>query len=168
MGDGCSRPIRSNALIIVRSVRTIGKPSLLRGTHELVGFDVPRDIRSSSTAHLFTRREACSCRRAAVERNSSTSFRSSSNVGLVCATAFIMSHGNSKSESTRNTLLARSILNPIYLKILNLEDTPKHTGPSRLRDREACCLHQLVFFTQFRAGQSDCPTDARCCTQKVG
>ena len=98
MGDGCSRPIRSNALIIVRSVRTIGKPSSPRGTHELVGFDVPRDIRSSSTEHLSTRREACFIRRAAVERNSLTSVRSFSDVGLVCSTAFIMSHGGCKSE----------------------------------------------------------------------
>jgi len=34
----------------------------------------------------------------AVERNSLTSTRSSSDVGLVCATAFIMSHGAAKAR----------------------------------------------------------------------
>jgi hypothetical protein len=51
------------------------------------GFDVPRDTRSSNSAHLSARREACSIRRAAVERNSLSSARSSSDVRLVCATA---------------------------------------------------------------------------------
>src|SRR5215469_16621275 len=52
MGDGCSRPIRSNALIIVRSVRTIGKHSSRRGTHELVGFDF-REISDLLVLHTF-------------------------------------------------------------------------------------------------------------------
>src|SRR5215469_16596549 len=41
-----------NALIIVRSVRTIGKPSSLRGTHELVGFDF-REISDLLALHTF-------------------------------------------------------------------------------------------------------------------
>jgi hypothetical protein len=72
--------------------------SAVHDGHDFVGFDVPRDMRSSNAAHLSTRREACSIRRAAVERNSFASARSSSDVGLVCATAFIMSQGCCKSE----------------------------------------------------------------------
>jgi len=41
----------------------------------------------------------------------------------------------------RREFLKRSVvstlLNAIYWNILNLEDTLKHTAPSRLRDREA-------------------------------
>src|SRR5215467_12936702 len=49
VGESCSRPIRSNAVIIVRSVRTIGKPRVEMPAalcHDLVDFSVPRDMRS--------------------------------------------------------------------------------------------------------------------------
>src|SRR5262249_49208938 len=49
--------------------------------------------------HFSRRREACSIRRAAVECNSLTSARNPSNVGLVCATVFIMAHGGCKGEA---------------------------------------------------------------------
>jgi hypothetical protein len=138
LGESCSRPIRSNALVIVRARRTIRNSirRAVRHDHDLVGFDVPRDMRSSNSAHRSTRRDACSIRRAAVERNSLTSGRSSSDVGLVCATAFIMSHGDCKSEALRSPGFSHDHGRDI-LMILNLEDTPKHTAPLRLRDREA-------------------------------
>jgi len=54
-----------------------------RDVHDFVGFKVPRDMKPSHCARLSTRREACSNRRAVVERNSLTSTRSSSAVDLV-------------------------------------------------------------------------------------
>ena len=66
--------------------------------YDFAGFDVPRDTRSSSSAHLPIRREACSIRRAAVERKSLTSARNSSDVGLVCAIAFFMPQGIAKMK----------------------------------------------------------------------
>jgi hypothetical protein len=58
--------------------------------HDFGGFDVPRDIRSSSSAHLSIRREACPIRRVAFERKSSSSAHNSSDVGLLFAIGFIM------------------------------------------------------------------------------
>jgi hypothetical protein len=96
--------------------------------HDLVGFDVPREIRSSSSAHLSTRREACPCRRAAVERNSS-------GVGLVWGTR--SGHTAGAKTTPRAACFIRNGLERDILNVLNLEDTPKQTASSRLRDREA-------------------------------
>src|SRR5215831_15876447 len=60
------------------------------------GFGVPRAIRSSNSAHLSVKQEACSIRRVAVERKSLSSARNSSDVGLVCAIGFIMPQRSAK------------------------------------------------------------------------
>ena len=48
---------------------------------------------------LFHEARGLLYQRAAVERNSLTSARTSSDVGLVCATLFIMAHGGCKGEA---------------------------------------------------------------------
>ena len=64
-------------------------------------------MRSANSAHVSTRREACSIRRAAAERNSWTSARSSSDVGLVCALAF-------RNQPGSACFLAETIPDTIY------------------------------------------------------
>jgi len=126
-----------------------------------------RDMRSSNSAHFSTRREACFIRRAAVERNSLTSARSSSDIGLVCATALIMSYGGlqklgSIQKRAHKERLGSEISCAHYafgtndlrhdiLRVLNLGDTPKHTAPSQLRDRRRDVYVNRFLSTPFRA-----------------
>jgi hypothetical protein len=45
LGESCSRPIRSNAVTILRATRTIRNPipRAIRNGHDLGGIDVPQD-----------------------------------------------------------------------------------------------------------------------------
>ena len=69
----------------------------MRDRHDFIDFDVPPDI-GFEFGTLFHEARGLLYQRAAVERNSLTSAGKSSDVGLVCATLFIMAHGAGKAR----------------------------------------------------------------------
>ena len=130
--------------------------------NHFVGFELPRDIRSSSSAHLSVRREACSIRRVALERKSLSSARSSSDCCLGLRDRVHHATGNRKDERATirkpvadwnpphsgRCLRGTSSKGDILL-ILNLEDTPKNLAPfaiERSRGIRCFCPWQSTLF----------------------